>query len=292
MARPESVLLDTMRSTLYNNHPRVGLLPRPEEFDGISLDRVMGIYHERFSSVRDMTFFIVGSFEVAKIKPLLATYIGSLPGATIPHAFRDRGVRPVRGVVKKEVRRGHDAKSTVNLTFAGDAKFSESEQMHMQAMLEILNIKLIEVLREKMSLIYGGSAGGGLSRHPYGNYTISVSLPTAPDNVDKVLDATFAEIRKLQQQGPEAGDLAKVKENWTNNQRRLIRENSYWIGALQSAYINGIDPAIILKHAERVAALKPADVQAAARRYFDFNNYVQVVLYPETKTEAGKLPPG
>jgi zinc protease len=114
--------------------------------------------------------------------------------------------------------------------------------------------------------------------------------------VDKVLDATFAEIRKLQEQGPEAADLVKVKENWTNNQRRMIRENGYWIGALQGAYINGIDPMIILRHAERVAALKPADVQAAAKLYFDFNNYVQVVLYPETKTEtkteAGKLPPG
>jgi zinc protease len=247
-----------------------------------------------------MTFFIVGSFETAKIKPLLATYIGSLPGAPIAHVFRDRNVRPVRGVVTKEVRRGHDSKSTISLTFAGGAKFSDAEQLHMQAMIEIVNIKLIEVLREKLSLIYGGSAGGGVSRHPYGNYTITISLPTAPENVDKVLDATFAEIRKLQEQGPEAADLVKVKENWTNNQRRMIRENSYWIGALQGAYINGIDPMIILRHAERVAALKPADVQDAAKRYFDFNNYVQVVLYPEKKTEtrtetkpeAGKLPPG
>jgi len=292
LARPESVLADTLRSTLYSNHPRIALVPRPEEFEGISLDRVLGIYKERFSSVRGMTFFMIGSFDVAQVKPLLASYIGSLPGTAIPQTFRDRGVRPVRGVVKKEVRRGNEAKSTINLTFAGGAPFSEDEQMRLQALIDVLNIKLTESLREKLALIYGGGAGGGLTRHPYSNYTISLTLPTGPENVDKVLEAAFAEIRKLQEQGPEADDLAKVKENWTNNQRRLIRENSFWIGAMQAAYINGVDPAIVLRHAERVAALKPADVQAAAKRYFDFNNYVQVVLYPEKKAEAGKLPPG
>jgi zinc protease len=300
LSRPESVMADTMRSTLYSNHPRIALVPRPEEFEGIPLDRVLGIYKERFSSVRGMTFFIVGSFDLAKIKPLLATYIGSLPGAPTTNMFKDRHVRPVRGVVTREVRRGKDSKSTINLTFAGEATFSADEQMRLQALLDVLNIKLIEVLREKEALIYGGGAGGALSRHPYGNYTINLSLPTGPENVEKVLNATFAEIRKLQNDGPQADDLAKVKENWSSNHRKMIRENSYWIGALQGAYINNIDPLTILRHAERVAALKPADLQAAAKRYFDFSNYVQVVLYPEAKAatktepkpEPDKLPPG
>jgi len=286
LSRPESVMADTMRSTLYSNHPRIALIPRPEEFEGIPLDRVVGMYKERFSSVKGMTFFVVGSFDVAKIKPLLATYIGSLPGTPVSNQFKDRNVRPVRGVVTKEVRRGKDAKSTINLNFSGDAPFSADEQLRIQALIDVLNIKLIDTLREKQALIYGGGAGGALARYPYSNYTINISLPTGPENVEKVLNATFAEIRKLQNEGPEEADLAKVKENWNNNHRRLIRENSYWLGSLQGAYINGVDPQNILHHAERVAALKASDVQAAAKRYFDFRNYVQVVLYPETKAEA------
>ena len=300
LSRPESVLLDTMRSTLYGNHPRIALVPRAEEYEGINLDRVINIYKERFSSARGMTFFMVGSFDVAKVKPLIATYIASLPGGEIAHNFKDRGVRAVRGVVKKEVHRGHEAKSTINLTFAGDAKYSEDEQMRLSAMVEVLNIKLTETLREKLALIYGGGAGGTMARYPFGNYTITINLPTGPENVNKVLEATFAEIRKLQDEGPDAADLAKVKENWINNHRRAVRENAYWISALQSMYINGTDPSVILRHTERVNALTPADLQAAAKRYFDFKNYVQVVLYPESKqeqkpeqkAEPDKLPPG
>jgi zinc protease len=292
MARPETMLGDTVRSTLYSNHPRIGLVPRPEEFDGINLERVMSLYKERFGSARGMTFFIVGSFDLQRIKPLLATYLASLPTPDIPIAFKDRGVRPVRGVVRKEVRRGREAKSTISLTFAGDAPFSEAEQGHLQALVEVLNLKLTEVLREQKGLIYGGGAQATLARYPRGSYTVSINLPCGPENVDKVLEATFAEMRKLQENGPEAADLAKVKENWTSNYRRAIRENGYWLNQLQSAHMNGTDPTQILKFDQILARLGRPDVQAAARRYFDFNNYVQVVLYPDHLAEAAKLPPG
>src|SRR6185369_3619842 len=68
LARPDAVLVDTMRTTLYGNHPRVALTPRPEELDGIRLDRVMEMHKERLSSAYGMTFVFVGSFELAKIK--------------------------------------------------------------------------------------------------------------------------------------------------------------------------------------------------------------------------------
>jgi zinc protease len=106
--------------------------------------------------------------------------------------------------------------------------------------------------------------------------------------VDKVIAATFAEIRKLQQNGPDAADLAKVKLNWQTNHRRALRENGYWMGQLQGAYLNGEPADAILQYEERLAAVTPADVQAAAKRYFDFGNYVQVVLNPETKAPETK----
>ena len=283
LARPEAVFADTVASTLFNNHPRVPRAPRVEDFDKVQLARVVEIYRERFGSGKDWTVFMVGSFDVEKVKPLVATYIASLPAGDIVTAFRDPGVRPVRGVVKKEVHRGREAKSNISVTFAGDAAYSQQEQVKLQAMLEVLNIKLTEVLREQMGLIYGGGSQGTLSKLPYGNYAITLSLPCGPENVEKVIAAAFAEIRKLQTQGPEAGDLEKVKQNWNTNHRRSMRENGYWLNYFQGAYLNGIAPETILQYGERVDAVKAADIKAAASRYFDFENYVQVVLYPETQ---------
>ena len=56
---------------------------------------------------------------------------------------------------------------------------------------------------------------------------------------------------------------------------------------MQSSLVNNTDPKQLLRQDEMIAGLKAADVQAAAKRYFDFNNYVQVVLHPaEEKAEA------
>ena len=286
LAQPGARFGDTVVSTLYNNHPRAARPLRPEEFGQVSLERSMAIYRERFSSAKDLTFVIVGSFDPVKLKPLLATYLGSLPTPEIPVAWRDVGLRPVKGVVKRALYSGSEPKSTVSLTFTGEAPFSEAQQMRLQALIEVLNIRIIEVLREQLSLIYGGSAGGALARIPYGHYTLSVTLPTGPENVDKVLAATFAEFERLKREGPQAADLAKVKQNWIQNHRKALRENGYWLGRIQSSLLDGTDPAALLTHEARVNALDAAEVQEAARRFLDTENYVQVVLYPEKKAQA------
>jgi zinc protease len=286
LAQPGARFGDTITSTLYSNNPWAPRALRPEEFSQLSLDRSIDIYRQRFSSAKDLTFFFVGSFDVAALKPLLATYLASLPTPDIPVTYRDVGLRPVRGVVKREVRSGADDKSTVSLTFTGDAEFSEPEQLRLAALLEVMNIRIIDVLREKLTLIYGGGMNGGLGKIPYGHYSINATLPTGPANVDKVIETTFAEIERLKTLGPDAGELEKVKRNWVEGHRKALRENGYWLSHLQTAQTEGTDPASILTFEKQIDALTADDIKAAARRYFDTQNYVQVVLYPEKAAGA------
>lgn len=281
IARPESVFSDAVQTTLYNGNPRVWLTPRPANFDQLNLERMRSIYQERFDSAKGMTFVVVGNFTPETIKPLVARYLGSLPTPDIPTNFVDLGIRPVTGVVKKEVRSGSEPKSQVSITFAGPATYSEAEQLRLNAMVEVLNIKLIDVLREKLTLVYSANARGSLGRTPYQHYQVTLTLPCAPENVDKVIAAAFGEIQRLQDEGADPADWAKVKTNWIGNHRKSLRENSYWLGSLQTAALYGTDPAALLDYEKEVAAIKTDDVQAMAKRYLTRDNYVQVVLYPE-----------
>jgi zinc protease len=283
LAQPEAVFHDATVATLYHNHPRVARVVRPEDFAKLDLDRMIAIYKERFGSAKGFTFVMVGSFDVAKVKPLIATYLASLPTPDIQVGYRDVGIKPVRGVVKQEVHSGAEAKSTVTLHFTGDAVYSDAEQMRMQAMIKVMNLRIVEVLREKLSLIYGGGMSGTLSKVPTPRYAITATLPTGPDNVDKVLAATFAEIERMKTEGPSQADLDKVKQNWLESHRKALRENGYWLTALEHAYLEGTDPAEILAYEKRVHALTTDELKETAKRYFDMNNYVQLVLYPEKK---------
>ena len=112
------------------------------------MDRAYEIYKDRFADASDFTYVLVGSFDVEKIKPLLAQYLGGLPSLKRVETAKDLGIKAPAGVVKKTVYKGTEPKSTVRLVFTGDYTYNEENNTLLDALGEVLQIKLIERLRE------------------------------------------------------------------------------------------------------------------------------------------------
>jgi zinc protease len=281
MSNPQAVYQDSLQAILFKHHPRGPRVPRAEDFNSVSLDRALEIYRDRFGNANGFTFCIVGSFDMAKMKELVTAYLGALPSGAAVAGMNDLGIRPVRGVVKKEVKRGTEEKAYATLVFSGDATWSPQSALHLQALIDVLDIKLTETLREDMSGVYSTGLRGQLNKNPYGHYMITASIPCGPENVDKLINATLGEIRKIKDNGPTTVDLNKVKETWVKQYQEDLKENGYWLSKLIQSVEGGIDPADILTGEQRINSITANDVKAAANKYFDVNSYVQMVLYPE-----------
>jgi zinc protease len=280
-ADPQFTFQDSVISTLYKNHPWAPKLPKPDNFGMINQQRALDIYKERFGNANGFTFVLVGKFDIAAIKPLVATYLGSLPSSQQKSTFKDVGLRPVKGVVKKEVKKGSEPKSFIRMFWNGEAPYSDQEQLKVQALTEVLNIKLIESLREELSGIYGGGMYGNLNKNPYNNYSLGVSLPCGQENVDKLIKATIGEIDKIKANGPTVDDLNKVKETWRQQYEVNIKDNAFWARQLLLSVEVGTNPSEVLSYEKRIASLTPNDVKDAALKYLDMKNFVQIVLNPE-----------
>jgi len=282
MADPQTAFVDTFYQILYQKNPLAQIVvPKPEYFDKINLDRAIAIYKEQFGDASDFNFIFTGSFDIEKIKPLLATYIGSLPSAGKPAAFADNGVRPVKGDINLAVKKGTEPKSLIVAVYSGELPYSEDLSLKAKAITEILNIKIIQDLREKMGAIYGGGIYGGLNKYPYSNYSLFLQLPCGPQNVDTLLKAAAAEIDEIKTKGPSQENLDKVKKTWLEQYKVQIKENSYWSGKLQGIYFQGDDPKTIFDYEKMVNALTVDDIKAAANLLFDGKNVFRAVLYPE-----------
>lgn len=281
MAKPESVFSDTLLTTLYDHNPRIPLVPKPDDFNHISMDGAATIYRDRFTSAHEFTFILVGSFTLERIKPVIATYLASLPTTTITTAYRDLNIRPVTGVVKKAVYSGSEDKSQLTLSFTGPAHYSKEENMRFNALIDVMNLRIVDELRERLRFIYSGRMTGTIERVPYQNYRLNISLPCSPENVEQVIAATFAEIEKLKKEGPTQEELNKIKRNWIKNNKIALRTNEHWLNNLQNATLYHTDPNDILSVEKRINDVTLADVKEAAVRYLKADNYVQVVLYPE-----------
>jgi hypothetical protein len=72
-----------------------------------------------------------------------------------------------------------------------------------------------------------------------------VQYGSSPENVDKLNAAVMTELDRLRKEGPSAADLQIVKEADKNDLAQALRQNAYWLNALQSSHILGRDPKMI-----------------------------------------------
>jgi len=287
-AMPEARFEDAATDTLYGKHPYAPRAIVAADLAQVDLDRSLALYRRRFGSARGFTFTLVGNFSVDRLKPLLAAYIGNLPAGELQLGYRDVGLRFAEGVVKRELRAGSEPKSQVSLHFTGPASWSPDEQLRMDALMEIMNLRITAILREKLGLIYGGSMSGEIDVVPYQHYWIAAHLPTGPEKVEAMTAALFAEIERMKKDGPDPADLAKVKRHWREDWPDKLRSNGYWLDVLNGATLFGVDAQGLLVRQARADAVTAEEIRQAARRYFNTENYVQMVLNPEDPGPAGK----
>ena len=280
-ANPNFYFADTLNKIQYRDHPWAPNFPTAADYDKINLARAFAIYKEIYGNAYGMHFTFVGNIDPIKAKPLIESYLGSLPGTAKEIKFNDVGLRPVKGLVEAYVNKGAAKQSRVNIIFSGESKYSLDESLKLDALTEVLNIKIIETLREQMSGIYGGGMRGSLSNRPYNNYNITIGFPCGPENVDKLTIALFKILNDAIEKGIDQKDLDKVKETLKKqNQDRLTR-NEFWLEALSKAFIEKDDPTWHLEYAQKVDALTTVELQQMAKKYFDMKNYIKAVLNPE-----------
>jgi zinc protease len=278
---PETRFGNARSQAVYGGHPRVELQPSAEDYRGLDMSRSLDLFRSRMDSARGMTFIFVGDFEVEAIKPLLATWVATLPVGELPLQYRDPGIRQVAGVSRQEVRAGTEQKSTVSFDFGGDVAWSKEESLVFLALLDVLNLRIKDALRDRHQLIYTGGASGRYGRIPHPFYALSIVLPTAPQNVAKLETVLWEEIANLQANGPTPADLDKARQAMLQAYRKSVRENAYWKQRLEHAELEGSDPRDILSVEQRLEAVTAAHVQAAAKRFLDRERYVETVLRPE-----------
>jgi zinc protease len=280
-ASPANYFNDTVTKIQFQNNPWVSGLPEASDFDKINLDRTFSIYKQVFGNAYGMHFTFVGNIDVNKIKPLLQTYLASLPSSPKENKFTDVGIRPVKGKVERTIYKGADKKAQVNIIFTGEAPYLREEDLKLKALTNILNIKVIEQLREDMGGIYGGGMYSNFINRPYNNYSINVSFPCAPENVDKLTKALFNIITTAQEKGVDPKDLDKVKETLKKQDQERMKQNEHWLRSLSHSWIERTDPMWILDYSKKVEALTVKDMQETAKKYFNLENYINAVLNPE-----------
>jgi zinc protease len=286
---PEFEYSRSVQKALYKDHLR-RRPAEPSDIEKVDQDRALAFYKDRFGDASDFTFVVIGSVDVAKLRPLVETYLGSLPGKGRKEKEKDLGVRKIGGVVKKEWKLGQEPKASVQLDFHGDEAWTRDKERDMFILGQVLSIRLREQLREEMGGVYGVGAAGFIARVPHQERTFSIRFGCDPTRVGELVTAAMDEIRKLAKDGPGEEYLEKIKKTFVRTRETQLRQNRFWASWLTDAYRFGDDPAIVLDVDKVTARMTAANVQASAKRYLDGKPYFEAVLLPAQAAGSAAAP--
>ena len=279
---PEAVWSDSLSVTLAQGHAR-RLPPSQEQLEQVDLDEAFAFYRDRFADFSDFTFYLVGAFDVAEVRPLVELYLGSLPSTYRDESWVDVGVRPPSGIEIRTVHKGQEPKAQTAIVFTGPFEYDRPNRLLLGATTDVLDIMLREVLREEMGGTYGASVSATPTRIPVERYGVRISYGVEPERLDELTAATFAVIDSLSTYGASADNLAKVQETRRRSRETDLEENGFWLAAISAYDRDGQPLEDILELDPLLAGLTPEGIGAAARRWLDPERYVQVSLLPESE---------
>jgi len=288
-SQPQVVFADKMQEAVHPGDPR----ERPltvERLAELDYDTAFRIYQERFADASQFTFFLIGNFTLDQIRPLVLSYLGSLPSLGRKESWRPVGGRPPAGVVHVSAVKGKEPRSTVRIVFSGEGHYSRENLHDQTALLRLVDLRLHEVLRDEMGGVYGVSVSGTLDFRPYERYAVTIGFSCAPEKVEVLTRAVFQEIESLKGRGTDQDHIDKIKAAERRERETNLKDNAFWLSVLPNYYRSGWDPRGILQYDELIARTSSDRLKAAAREYFPANRYVIGVLSPESGPAAGEAP--
>lgn len=281
-ANPQTAFFDTMSKVMNHGDPYARIfIPSVSELQKLTAENAMKMYKSEYQYADGFHFFLVGNIDESTAIPLMEKYIASLPVSGTPPVVKETGLRPIQGNHTLTVNIGKEPKSLILDQYYNEIPYSEDLALKATLMADILNIKIIEEMREKIGGIYSGGMFANVMKLPYERYAITLYLPCGPESVDTLLATAKLEMMNLIQNGPDQKDLDKVKIAKLEAHKNDMKNNGPWISILQNIAFEKMDVNRVVKFEEYLNQITAEDIKNTAALLLFNGNHFRAVLNPE-----------
>lgn len=281
-ASPDVAFNRAISLALSGDHPR----RRPETPETVAqwnLESSLAFYKARFANAANFTFIFVGSFTPDAMRPLVETYLTSLPATAARESWRDLGITAPRGIVETTVRKGIEPKAEVSIIFSGPFEYDDSHKLALRTMVLLLQARLNDAIREDLGATYSITADSQTAKHPRGEFRVRINWTCDPARVESLVQRVFEEMGRVKATVLTEDQMARVREVLVREFEKDSEENGYLLNQLVRRYEDGEADAAGTSPLPAIAALDGRAIQRAAEQYLDSANYVKVVRLPEPK---------
>ncbi|MBR2113415.1 MAG: insulinase family protein [Prevotella sp.] len=278
LLQPENVFSDSLTLTLGNHHPRVKPMT-VDDLKKVNYDRILQMAKERTANAAAYTFTIIGNYDEQTIRPLIEQYLGSLPsqkkvqkGKFIDTDFKGKVVNDFK----------HKAETpkaiAVMVWYSKKVPYTLENSIKASIAGQILSMEYLKKIREDASAAYTVGASGSMSCDDFEkSATIYVYCPMKPEKADVALQIMRDEVNNMTKTC-DADKLAKVKEYLLKNHGDQLKQNSYWLGQINSWRKWGMD--FHTDYEKVVNAQTPESIAAFVKEVLKAGHQAEVIMMP------------
>ncbi|WP_308990416.1 insulinase family protein [Mariniflexile litorale] len=273
---------DSLTVALYGkNNPKERIFNQDYAKD-ISFEKIQTIYKDRFADASDFEFFIVGDVKENQLKPLLETYLASLPTKNTKENYKDNDSEWISNTIDEDIYLNmEDPKASVNIAYKKEMPYTKNNAIYTNVLGDILQLRLTETVRESEGGAYSPRANASFSREPKSQAYVSFRFDCNPDMADNLVEIVNAELQKIAEGDIKEEDLNKTRTNFIKEREQAKDKNGYDMQVLTSYFRyneNINDP----KNFENIVnRMSKKDIQEIAKQVLDGGKSYEVVFKPK-----------
>ena len=278
LLQPEAVLQDSLTATLTCNNPRNKTL-KTEDLALVGYDRILEMAKEQTANAAAFTFTIIGNYDEQAIRPLIETYLASLPAqkevVKSPNVSTDfKGV-----VVNNFKQKGETPKAyAVMEWYTKDIPLTAENDVKMDMISQILDMEYLKKIREDASAAYTVQSMSGIDRNDFETTAqIFAVCPMKPEKADIAITILRDEVSALAKTC-DADKLQKVKEYMLKSHGDQLKRNGYWLTIINLWRKWGID--FHTDYEKLVNAQTPESISAFVAEVLKAGNRAEVIMLP------------
>lgn len=264
------------------NHPAMSTIEE-EDLANANYDDAVAFHKACFTHPEDFKVVIIGNADEETITTLIEKYLASIPKGDIDTiALQETPIADFpAGITKKEMYAGKEPAPSTFLTFPSEDPNTVQSRLMANWTNYLVQTRLVQTLRAKLNKAYAPQTSYAPPQLPDFHQALSyIFFNGESGDVAELKSVAIDALRELQEEGPNAEELAALKEVARHHRKQALDSNKSWASILAGYYMMGWDPSEIERFEENLENLTIDAVKADLRRRFPLNNYSCQTLYP------------
>lgn len=279
-ASPRVDYNDSIKAILYGHHPRMAPVVQ-QTLEKVDYDRILQIYHERFSDASNFKTVIIGNYDEHELRRLLCQYLAALPATGKNEQVNQNNVpRIVEGsAVHQFTKKMATPLANVSIYYTADIPFTAQNDLQLDFLKRALAIAYTDSVREEKGGTYGVSVDFNLEKDEHPNTMFKISYNADPLRYQELNPIIYQQLKNIADNGPQASSMAKIKQYLVKQYNQAIITNDYWSYIIWHELDDQAD--FHENYCQMVEDMKPEDIQQMAQKLLAAKRCIEVTMLSE-----------